>query len=65
MSSNQDSYLEITIKDVDKDDKDYDLVTKVAEHLHVSLVNKGAEGVGIFRESFSDIFTGGYYVKEN
>lgn len=61
----QDSFIELTLTDVDKDDVDYKILQKLANSIHISLVNKGAEGVGIFRESFSDIYTGGYYVKEN
>lgn len=61
----QDSFIQITLKDVDKNDCDYKILQKFLDNIHVTLVNPGADGVGIFRESFTDIYTGGYYVKES
>lgn len=65
IKSQQDSYLDITLKELDKEDPDYKLLKKLSDHMHVSLANKGAEGIGIFRESFTDVYVGGYYVSES
>lgn len=61
----QDSFLELTLKDLDKNDPDYALMKKILDKIHVSLKNPGVDGVGIFRESFNDVFSGGYYVSES
>lgn len=60
----QNTFLEITFKEIDREDPDFKLFKKISDYIHVSLVNPGAEGVGIFRESFTDVYTGGYFVKE-
>jgi len=61
----QDSFIQLTFKDLDKTDCDYKILRKFLDKIHVTLLNSGVDGVGIFRESFTDIYTGGYYIKES
>lgn len=62
----QDSFVEITIIGLPKDDCAYEVLKKVADHLSITLKNPGANaGIAILRDSFVDAFVGSYAIKEN
>lgn len=60
-----DNFLEVALKELSKDDPHYDILRKLIGHLHITLKNPGAEGVGVFRESFLDTVIGSYGIREN
>ena len=61
-----DSFLELTIKELSKDDPFYDVLEKVVSHLQISFLNGGSEsGISIVREGFNDSFVGTYSIRED
>lgn len=61
-----DTFIEVTLKEVSKDDQFYDMLQAVANHLQFSLTNSGVSaGIGIAREGFQDANISGYYLLEN
>lgn len=63
---NNDSFVQVTVKELSKDDCDYDIINKLADHLNVTIKNDGSNGaISICREGFTDTFTGSYCIREN
>lgn len=61
-----DSFVEVSLKEVDKTDPFYDYLQKVADHINITLKNPGAaSGISVIRDNFTDTFVGPYAIKEN
>lgn len=61
-----DSFIETSIKEIDKTDPFYDTLQKVADHLQLTLKNPGAaSGISVIRDNFTDTFVGPYAIKES
>lgn len=59
-----DSFLQLTIKEIETDDPFYDTLQKIRDHLQISFTNPGAGGLVITREGFNDAFVGTYTIRE-
>ena len=61
-----DSFVEVSLKEVSKESCYFDVLEKVRDHLQITLVNPGATaGVGILRSSLVDTPVGAYFIQEN
>lgn len=61
-----DSFIQLSLKELSEDDPCADILQKLVDSLQVSLLNPGAAaGVSICNESFLDSFVGSYCIRED
>lgn len=64
MKESQTTFIEL-LGSLPKDDPDYALFSKFLSHINATIANEGTHGVMVYREGFTDVYSGEYYMSEN